>query len=68
MFKSPKEVVVGDQVLTAEHILIATGTKPMVPSDKDVPGKHIVVVLYYMLHNVCSQDHSMVSLAMDSLS
>ena len=35
-FTGPKEVTVGDQKYTAEHILIATGTKPIVP---DVPGE-----------------------------
>ena len=44
MFKGPKEVHVGDQVLTAKHILIATGTKPVVPSTTDVPGKNIANV------------------------
>lgn len=34
-FTGPKTVAVGDQVYTAEHILVATGTKPMVPS---LPG------------------------------
>ncbi len=37
-FKNPKEVIVGDQVLTADHILIATGTKPILPNTTDVPG------------------------------
>ena len=35
-FTGPKDVVVGDRALTAKHILIATGTKPIVPS---VPGE-----------------------------
>lgn len=30
-FTGPREVTVGDQKYTAKHILIATGTKPMVP-------------------------------------
>ena len=34
-FTGPREVTVGDQTYTAKHILIATGTKPMVPK---VPG------------------------------
>jgi glutathione reductase (NADPH) len=34
-FISAKEVAVGDQILTASHILIATGSKPMIPN---VPG------------------------------
>lgn len=34
-FTGPKEVTVGDQVITAKHILIATGTKPMIPN---IPG------------------------------
>ena len=35
-FTGPKEVVVGDQKLTAKHILIATGTKPIIPDN--TPG------------------------------
>ena len=35
-FIGPKEVTVGGRKLTAQHILIATGTKPMVP--KGTPG------------------------------
>lgn len=34
-FTGPKQVTVGDEVITAERILIATGTKPIVPN---VPG------------------------------
>lgn len=37
-FTSPKEVKVGEETITAEHILIATGTKPIVPQ---VPGAYI---------------------------
>lgn len=36
-FTSPKEVLVNDVTLTAKHILVATGTKPIIP---DVPGKY----------------------------
>ncbi len=35
-FSGPKEVLVGDEKLTAKHILIASGTKPMIPSN--TPG------------------------------
>ena len=35
-FTGPTEVVVGDQRLTATHILVATGTKPIIPQ---VPGE-----------------------------
>ena len=35
-FTGPHEVKVGDKTYTAEHILIATGTKPIIPK---VPGK-----------------------------
>lgn len=34
-FTSSKEVVVGDQSFTASHILVATGSKPIIPN---VPG------------------------------
>ncbi|XP_003383104.1 PREDICTED: glutathione reductase, mitochondrial-like [Amphimedon queenslandica] len=34
-FVSPNEVLVNDVTLTAKHILVATGTKPIIP---DVPG------------------------------
>lgn len=37
-FISPKEVDAGGIILTAPHILIATGTKPMIP---DLPGKEL---------------------------
>lgn len=36
-FTGPKEVLVNDVTLTAKHILVATGTKPIIP---DVPGKY----------------------------
>ena len=35
-FTGPKDVVVGDRAITAKHILIATGTKPILPN---VPGE-----------------------------
>ena len=35
-FTGPSEISVGDQQLTAKYILVATGTKPIVPQ---VPGK-----------------------------
>ena len=35
-FTGPMEVTVGDNKLTAKHILIATGTKPLVP--EEIPG------------------------------
>ena len=35
-FTGPREVSVGDQKYTAKHILIATGTKPMVPQTPGV--------------------------------
>ena len=37
-FTSSKDVLVGDKTLTAKHILIATGTKPIVP---DTPGAEL---------------------------
>ena len=40
-FTGPREVSVGDQKYTAKHILIATGTKPMVPQ---TPGRVCVCV------------------------
>ena len=39
-FTGPREVSVGDQKYTAKHILIATGTKPMVPQ---TPGRSVCV-------------------------
>ncbi len=39
-FTGPREVSVGDQKYTAKHILIATGTKPMVP--QQTPGTSCV--------------------------
>lgn len=42
------QVAVGDQVLTAEHILVATGGKPFVP---DFPGQDLVRIsddLFYL--------------------
>lgn len=39
-FIGPKEVMVGDKKLKAEHILIATGTKPMIP--EGTPGNWVV--------------------------
>lgn len=38
-FTGPKEVLVNDVTLTAKHILVATGTKPIIP---DVPGKYFL--------------------------
>lgn len=35
-FKGQKEVTVGDKSYSAKHILIATGTKPIYPTD--TPG------------------------------
>ena len=35
-FTGPKEVKVGDRVLNAKHILIATGSKPIIPAN--TPG------------------------------
>lgn len=35
-FTSPTEVTVGERKLTAKHILIATGTKPIIPAN--TPG------------------------------
>ena len=43
-FVGPKEVVVGDQKLTAEHILVATGTKPMIP--QNTPGETAVFFFF----------------------
>ena len=44
-FTGPKEVTVGDQTYTAEHILVATGTKPIIPQ---VPGEscdgHVTII------------------------
>ena len=41
-FTGPKEVTVGSEKLTAERILIATGTKPIIPN---VPGTLCTVQL-----------------------
>ncbi|XP_064394075.1 glutathione reductase, mitochondrial-like [Halichondria panicea] len=38
-FTGPSEVKVGDRTLTAKHILIATGTKPMIPPN--TPGSEL---------------------------
>ena len=40
-FTGPNEVTVGDQKITAKHILIATGTKPMIPPN--TPGVCVCV-------------------------
>ncbi|MEL7194848.1 MAG: NAD(P)/FAD-dependent oxidoreductase [Bacteroidota bacterium] len=37
-FLDPHTLQVGDQVLTAQHFVIATGSSPLLP---DVPGRHI---------------------------
>ncbi|HCX88181.1 MAG TPA: glutathione-disulfide reductase [Gammaproteobacteria bacterium] len=39
-FESPREVRVGDTLLSADHILIATGGRPMVP---DIPGADLAI-------------------------
>ena len=39
-FTGPSEVKVGDRTLTAKHILIATGTKPMIPPN--TPGESLL--------------------------
>jgi len=45
-FTGPKEVTVDGTKFTAEHILIATGTKPIIPS---IPGDHV----YLCVNCVC---------------
>ena len=40
-FTGPKEVVVKGEKITAKHILIASGTKPIIPSG--TPGNYILV-------------------------
>merc|ERR1711916_189422 len=40
-FEGPHQVRVGDRVLTAKHILIATGGRPQVP---EIPGKELALV------------------------
>ena len=45
-FTGPKEVTVDGTKFTAEHILVATGTKPIIPS---IPGDHVYLcVLTHM--------------------
>ena len=46
-FKSPTEVQVGDRTLIAKHIVVASGTKPMIPSN--TPGE------YFVRHNIIFQ-------------
>ena len=39
-FESPSQVRVGDTLLSADHILIATGGRPMIP---DIPGADLAI-------------------------
>ena len=68
-FTGPHEVKVGDKTYTAEHILIAAGTKPIIPK---VPGKSpyngIINIWYKYVVFVSVQVMSMELLVMVSLS
>ena len=44
-FTGPKEVTVDGAKYTAEHILIATGTKPIIPS---IPGDYVCLCLNHV--------------------
>ena len=48
-FTGPKEVTVDGAKYTAEHILIATGTKPIIPS---IPGDHAMCVSVWVCEGV----------------